>query len=181
MNNIERIVYKKLLIAFLIPLFTILTCIPTIAFGAEPDLYYIQVGSFKTEERAVRFSNELKQLDYDTVIRSTEISDSEFWNRVYIGPYSSRIEADSAALELRKKGYSISYLHFSQVYPIHDSTMEFLNKANKVIMVENNATGQFADQLYLKFGIKMTKKILKYTGVPFSMDELVVEIEKELK
>ncbi|PWI48495.1 2-oxoacid:ferredoxin oxidoreductase subunit alpha [Candidatus Heimdallarchaeota archaeon B3_Heim] len=86
-----------------------------------------------------------------------------------------------AITELGKKGHSLSYLHFSQVYPIHRSTSDYLKKAKKIVMVENNATGQFAQQLYLEFGIKMTRKVLKYTGYPFSIEELVKELEKELK
>ncbi|MHA1995101.1 MAG: 2-oxoacid:acceptor oxidoreductase subunit alpha [Candidatus Hodarchaeales archaeon] len=85
-----------------------------------------------------------------------------------------------AVTELGKKGYSIVYLHFSQVYPIHKSTFNYLENAKKIIMIENNATGQFAQQLYLEFGVKMTSKILKYTGYPFSIEELVSKLEKEL-
>jgi len=94
-------------VAFCVSVFflatTIFLSLPFLAHSAD-NFYYIQVGSFKTEQKAAQFSNELRQLEYDTVIRYTEISAAEFWNRVYIGPYSSRGEVDSAALELRKKG-----------------------------------------------------------------------------
>jgi len=48
---------------------------------------------------------------------------------------------------------------------------EALKGVNKIICVENNATGQLAD--FVKFyGINVDKRILKYDGRPFSLDEL---------
>ncbi len=97
MNKIKRLIYgkaesrcarRKHWVAVLVSLFFALFCIfPTLVFCAEGDFFYIQVGSFKTEDRAVKFSNELKNLNYETVIRYTEVTESEFWNRVFIGPY----------------------------------------------------------------------------------------------
>jgi len=53
---------------------------------------------------------------------------------------------------------------------------EALKGVKKIICVENNATGQLAD--FVKFyGINVDKRILKYDGRPFSLDEL----EQELK
>jgi len=48
---------------------------------------------------------------------------------------------------------------------------EALKGVKKIICVENNATGQLAD--FVKFyGINVDKRILKYDGRPFSLDEL---------
>ena len=42
-------------------------------------------------------------------------------------------------------------------------------------IIENNATGQFANLLQMTFGIKLPKRILKYNGEPFFIDELEVK------
>ncbi len=71
----------------------------------------------------------------------------------------------------------VAHLHFSQVYPVHKSAKEFLRKANKVVIVENNATGQFSKVILLETGIQIKDKILKFTGYPFSVEELVKKLE----
>ena len=70
-----------------------------------------------------------------------------------------------------------SFLYYKQLYPLHSSTLESLNKAEKTIIFENNAQGQFADLIKLKTGIEIDKKVLKYNGMPFSVEE----VEKNLK
>ncbi|MCX7994811.1 MAG: 2-oxoacid:acceptor oxidoreductase subunit alpha [candidate division WOR-3 bacterium] len=71
---------------------------------------------------------------------------------------------------------NISMLHFSQVYPIHPVTYQYLKKARKLCMVENNATGQMAKLLKLTFGINIENLILKYNGLPFSVEEVANRI-----
>lgn len=70
-----------------------------------------------------------------------------------------------------------SFLYFKQVYPLDKSVSEYLNQADKTIIFENNAQGQFADLIKLKTGYEIDKKVLKYNGMPFSVEE----IEKCLK
>jgi 2-oxoglutarate ferredoxin oxidoreductase subunit alpha len=45
------------------------------------------------------------------------------------------------------------------------------------IIFENNAQGQFSDLIKLKTGLEIEKKVLKYNGMPFSVEE----IENNLK
>jgi 2-oxoglutarate/2-oxoacid ferredoxin oxidoreductase subunit alpha len=73
-----------------------------------------------------------------------------------------------------KKG--ISFLHFKQVYPLPKNTLNYLKKAKKIIVVENNATGQFAKLLRREFGIE-SESVLKYSGLPFSVEELVKKLK----
>ena len=63
-------------------------------------------------------------------------------------------------------------LHFPQVFPLHESTAGLLARARKLILVEGNATGQFGDLLRRETGIDFAAKILKYNGLPFSVEEL---------
>jgi 2-oxoglutarate ferredoxin oxidoreductase subunit alpha len=68
---------------------------------------------------------------------------------------------------------SISFLHFNQVYPLHSSAAGYLKKAKNLIIVENNATSQFGKLLKLYTGAEIRNKILKYDGMPFSVEEVV--------
>ena len=72
---------------------------------------------------------------------------------------------------------SISFLHFNQVYPLHASTAGYLKKAKNLVIVENNVTSQFGKLLKLQTGVEISKKILKYDGMPFSVEELVSGIK----
>ncbi len=73
----------------------------------------------------------------------------------------------------------ISFLHFPQVYPLPKSTMGHLRLAKRVIAIENNARGQFAELIEKLTGIKITERILKYDGLPFSVEELVSRIKEK--
>jgi 2-oxoglutarate ferredoxin oxidoreductase subunit alpha len=47
-------------------------------------------------------------------------------------------------------------------------------------MVENNATSQFAKLIKLHAGIDIDKKILKYNGLSFAVEELADGLRKLL-
>lgn len=70
----------------------------------------------------------------------------------------------------------ISYIH---PFPKEIVRREIL-KSNKVILVENNATGLINQLLTMETGCSIDKKILKYNGRPFTADELIDEIKKIL-
>ena len=70
-----------------------------------------------------------------------------------------------------------SFLYFKQVYPLDGSVSEYLNQADNTVIFENNAQGQFADLIKLKTGYEIDEKVLKYNGMPFSVEE----VEKHLK
>lgn len=74
----------------------------------------------------------------------------------------------------------IAVLFFQQVYPLHKSTIDFLNKAKKVIAIENNSMGQFADLIKTMTGFEIKTRILKYNGLQFSVEELKEKIKENL-
>jgi 2-oxoglutarate ferredoxin oxidoreductase subunit alpha len=73
-----------------------------------------------------------------------------------------------------------SILHFSQVYPLHDDFVNLLNKADKTVIVESNATGQFSRLLRTHADIKVDHRILKYNGLSFASDELAQKLDSVL-
>jgi 2-oxoglutarate/2-oxoacid ferredoxin oxidoreductase subunit alpha len=70
-----------------------------------------------------------------------------------------------------------AFLHFPQIFPLHESAEKFIRKAKNVIAIENNETGQFADLIKLETGVDIKNRILKYNGMPFSVEELVLKIK----
>jgi 2-oxoglutarate ferredoxin oxidoreductase subunit alpha len=90
--------------------------------------------------------------------------------------YNTVIEA----LEIIKNK-DTAFLHFPQVYPLHSSAAFMIKKAKKLICVENNETGQFADLIKLETDVSIDNRILKFNGMPFSVEELVVKIKSLIK
>jgi 2-oxoglutarate ferredoxin oxidoreductase subunit alpha len=76
---------------------------------------------------------------------------------------------------------NISFLHFSQIYPLHPDTKKYLKKAQCTIMIENNATSQFSKLIKLHTGHEINYKILQYNGLPFSVEAIEQQIEKILQ
>lgn len=65
-----------------------------------------------------------------------------------------------------------AFLHFKQIYPLPNETTGYLQKAQKITIVENNATSQFARLIKFHTGIDIKNKILKYNGLSFYVEEL---------
>ncbi len=65
-----------------------------------------------------------------------------------------------------------AHLHFPQVYPLPHQAQGYLEQAEKVIVVENNATAQFGKLLTLYGGREPDGAVLKYDGLPFTVEEL---------
>ncbi len=83
---------------------------------------------------------------------------------------------------VKKLGRSdVASLHFKQVYPLPAETLNYLKKAEKIVMVENNATSQFGRLIRLYTGIGIEKVILKYNGLSFSVEELTEKLHGVLE
>ena len=72
---------------------------------------------------------------------------------------------------------NIAFLYFKQVYPLHDSTKKYLDKADMTISFENNAESQFATLIKNQTDFKIDKNILKYNGRPFSVEEVTESLK----
>lgn len=75
----------------------------------------------------------------------------------------------------------LSFLHFSQVYPLDRGAKDCIQKAKLSIVIENNSTGQFAKLLKLTTGIEVDKKLLKYNGLTFSVEEIEEGIDRIIR
>lgn len=68
-----------------------------------PPQYYIQVGAFKNDANAQKLESRIQNLDLATNIGIASALYKDGFYRVKIGPYLSRLEADNAASNIRKK------------------------------------------------------------------------------
>ncbi|MFP4268679.1 MAG: 2-oxoacid:acceptor oxidoreductase subunit alpha [Spirochaetaceae bacterium] len=72
---------------------------------------------------------------------------------------------------------NIALLHLRQLYPLHASVAEYIDRAARTCLLENNATGQCAELIRRETGREIDEKILKYNGIPFSVEEVQEKIE----
>lgn len=87
-------------------------------------------------------------------------------------------------LEVRKalaqKGKSIGVVHFSDLYPLPEGLRDFLQRFPNPIVVEQNFSGQLAMLLERETLFPFPKRICRYDGLPFLVEELVEQVEEVL-
>ncbi len=134
-----------------------------------------------TEDAAVRAAMVEKRFrklaEIEKEVPEPEYSGPENCRTLIIGWGSTR-EAVREALE--EAGLeSAGHLHFSRLFPLPPGLKDRLEKAERLVAVENNATGQFADLIELRTGVKIERRILKADGGPFTVEELAESLKKE--
>ncbi|MGZ7048153.1 MAG: 2-oxoacid:acceptor oxidoreductase subunit alpha, partial [Methanobacterium sp.] len=121
--------------------------------------------------------NKLEGIQKDVI--EPELVGSEDYKILVIGwgsTYGAIIEA------LKNIGRDdIAFLHFKQVYPIDGNTLDYLKRAQKTIIFENNATSQFKNLIKLYTGFEIDINALKYNGMPFSVEEVTERLKNLLE
>ncbi|MCL2334625.1 MAG: 2-oxoacid:acceptor oxidoreductase subunit alpha [Endomicrobia bacterium] len=135
-----------------------------------------------TESENMRVLMHEKRLKkYDLILNEAEEPElhgaSDYENLVVC--WGSTVEVLKEALALLNYGRT-AVLYFKQVFPLPRSTRDYLQRAKKIIFVENNANGQFETLVRSVTGFKSSGHIHKYDGLPFSADKAAEELRKIL-
>ena len=84
-----------------------------------------------------------------------------------------------AAEQLNREGISTSHLQIKFLVPFHVAEVSaILGKSRRVIIVENNQSGQFARHLRAETGIVAQAQIRKYDGEPFEPKHIVAAVKE---
>ncbi|ACM23587.1 2-oxoacid:acceptor oxidoreductase subunit alpha [Thermotoga neapolitana] len=105
------------------------------------------------------------------IVRPKLIGDENY--RVLLVAWGSTLEPIREAIEDMS---GVALLHFSQVWPLDESAVEHMERAEKVVAIEGNATGQFANLIRQVTGFHIKDRILKYSGLQFTVEELKEKI-----
>ncbi len=119
----------------------------------------------------------MKSVEEDVV--PPELVGDEEYKILLIGWGSTYKPVVEALGQMEKK--DLSFLHFKQIYPLPKDTLDYLRKADNLIIIENNATSQFGKLIKLNTGVDIKEKILKYSGLPFSVEEIVDHLQRILE
>lgn len=133
-----------------------------------------------TEDMAIRkkmVEKRLKKLDslIETVVPPV-LGGAKDYDTLIVGWGSTEGVINEAVENLGLE--NAATLHFSQVHPLHPSAAGYLKRAKKLVIVENNATCQFGKLIKLDTGIDIQNKVLKYDGMPFSVEELTDRLKE---
>jgi 2-oxoglutarate ferredoxin oxidoreductase subunit alpha len=90
-----------------------------------------------------------------------------------VGFGSTKHAVSEAAGWLAEHGVEAAAVHFPQVWPLPKGAGELLAGYHKVIIVEQNATGQFAGLLRSEIGLKPQGGIHRFDGRPLTSGYIV--------
>jgi 2-oxoglutarate ferredoxin oxidoreductase subunit alpha len=77
-------------------------------------------------------------------------------------------------LDLIKQGEDISYLHYEYLYPLRTNILEELvTKEERLVLIENNQTGQLGNLIREEIGYEFKEKLLKFDGRPFFLEDIL--------
>lgn len=101
-------------------------------------------------------------------------------HEVLVIGWGSTYEAVKEAVH-RLNRNDLSFLHLKQVYPLPLEVGDYLKRAKQVIIVEGNAGSQLGHVIQLSTGIRIEQRILKFDGMPFSVEELMKRLQEMLE
>jgi 2-oxoglutarate ferredoxin oxidoreductase subunit alpha len=94
---------------------------------------------------------------------------------------STKWAAIEATEILAEHNILANVIHFNYIYPFNIAkTQPLLNKIKRSIVLENNATGQFAGLLKQYFNFEPEHSLLKYDGHPFYPNEIAKIIRNKM-
>ncbi|WP_142354474.1 2-oxoacid:acceptor oxidoreductase subunit alpha [Bacillus sp. AFS031507] len=99
---------------------------------------------------------------------------------LFVGFNSTRGVIEEAMTRLEKDGLKVNHAHIRLIHPFPtDDVLPLVRSAKKVVVVENNATGQLANIMKMNVGHaeKITKH-LKYDGNPFLPHEVYTKCKE---
>lgn len=124
----------------------------------------------KMQDKRLKKAIEIKK----RALMPTEIGNVKKAETLVIAWGSNRgVLEESLDLAVNEK---VAGLHFSQVYPLPKEAQKIFAQ-KKIVVLENNAEGQFANLLRLEYDVKISERILQYDGNPFAVERVVAKIK----
>jgi len=76
--------------------------------------------------------------------------------------------------DILKENPNIGYLHYQYIYPLkYEKIIEIHEEGARVVLIENNQTGEFGKLIKQECGFEISEKILKYDGRPLFVEDIL--------
>ncbi|RMF55780.1 2-oxoacid:acceptor oxidoreductase subunit alpha [Candidatus Woesearchaeota archaeon] len=82
---------------------------------------------------------------------------------------------------LKNEGINVNVLQVTYVFPFPTNEINRVMKKNKVLVIENNYTGQFASLIREHTGVKVKNRLNKYDGRPIYPVEIIHKVREVLR
>ncbi|MCD4756447.1 2-oxoacid:acceptor oxidoreductase subunit alpha [bacterium] len=103
-------------------------------------------------------------------IREPEYFGSKNPDIVFVG-YGS---AGNTVGDTLKRHPDVGYLHYQYIYPLkYEKIIEIDGKGARIVLIENNQTGDFGKLIKQESGFEITERILKYDGRPLFLEDIL--------
>ncbi|EIJ81419.1 2-oxoglutarate synthase subunit alpha [Bacillus methanolicus PB1] len=127
------------------------------------------------ENRIVQMSKRLRKIEnikFKTPVHKNVPHEEA--DLLIVGFISTRGAIEEAMARLEKDGIKTNHAHIRLIHPFPtDEMMPLVKSAKKIVVVENNATGQLANILKMNVGhAEKITKLLKFDGNPFLPHEI---------
>lgn len=140
--------------------------------------HMIEDGETRNQQNLKRLR---KQNGLSAEISSPKFQESPNAEFTLIGWGSTYGAIREAADLLEKDGVPVNVLHISEIWPFPvEAVSSMLKNGAKSVVIESNATAQMAQLIRRETGHKVDITILKSDGRPFSPQEIVDRMKKEV-
>jgi 2-oxoglutarate ferredoxin oxidoreductase subunit alpha len=80
----------------------------------------------------------------------------------------------NSVIDAINEGMNIAYLHYEYLFPTKTQTLlNLISSGKRIILVENNQTGELGKILTEASGYQFKEKVLKYNGRPFFLEDIL--------
>ena len=119
--------FSRLFLSILIVI-SVMFLWPDITLSATKYYYYLHAGSFRIKKDTIKFIEKLQKHGYKVVAKYEKIADQGHWYIIYIGPLSSKKEANLTIRSLRQKKLA-KYIAVHQKRSLISSDLETRKRA----------------------------------------------------
>jgi len=127
------------------------------------------------EKRMKKYQLMLEQIPVDKQFKLVGDANADITLICWGSTYGVLVDAVEP---LKAKGIKINILNYRMLHPFPIVTEPILKKAKKLVIVESNLGTQLGHLIRMATGIFIPTQILKYTGRPMSLNEIVASVEK---
>ena len=161
------------------------------AVPGHPNAIYITTGEEHSADGFITEGADDRNEQMEKRMRKLERAASDIKRPVWYGPDEAEITLvgwgstygalREATDRLNEQGLTVNFLQFVDMFPLEERVIEAeLDKIKRMIVVEQNYTGQLAHVLRGLTGRKADQRVNKYDGRPLSPDEIVAAVVKEV-
>jgi 2-oxoglutarate/2-oxoacid ferredoxin oxidoreductase subunit alpha len=134
-----------------------------------------EIGKIMTERRMSKLDLIKKELPVPKLLG---VEDAELTIVCWGSNYGGILEAME---RLNLEDHKVNFLPVKYMCPFQNQEIKnLLDKANKLVLIETNYSGQLADLIREKTGIEINDKILRYDGKTFTVDDIYEELNKRI-